>query len=169
MQHPATCALCDDSLSLQVWHRLDPAGFESTYSSEIKVEEYSYPLQAFDSLTVVIMHIFDLVACHRHCPLSSCRLWLPSVYSLSIHSMGSSVHVGLSLIVTSKSGMHELASSFASFQRLWWMELPSHLLLLNIMSPWCLNWLSELGVQVTQTWRLYEMEQSWQTIPPTSA
>jgi len=34
---------CDDPLSLQVWHRLDPAGFECMYSLEIKVEEYSYP------------------------------------------------------------------------------------------------------------------------------
>ena len=40
-----TCALCDDPLSLQVWHRLDPAGFECMYSLEIKVEEYSYPAQ----------------------------------------------------------------------------------------------------------------------------
>ena len=38
-----TCALYDDPLSLQVWHRLDPAGFECMYSLEIKVEEYSYP------------------------------------------------------------------------------------------------------------------------------
>jgi len=66
MQRPVTCALCDDSLSLQVWHRLDPAGFESTYLLEIKVEEYSYLIQAFDGLNVVVMCIFDLVTCHRH-------------------------------------------------------------------------------------------------------
>ena len=48
--------------------------------------------------------------------------------------MGNSLHVGLSMIIMSKSGMRKLANSFASFQRPWWMELLSHLLLLNIMS-----------------------------------
>jgi len=46
------------------------------------------------------------------------------------HLTGNSSHVGLSLsmIIVSESGMHNLANSFARFQRPWWVEWPSHLL-----------------------------------------
>jgi len=36
------------------------------------------------------------------------------------------------MVFTSEAGIRELANSFASFQRPWWMEWPSHLLWLNI-------------------------------------
>jgi len=63
------CAISRDGSALvQVWHRQDPAGFECTYSLDIKVEEakcllleHTYlarrPLVAPDGLTVVIVVI----------------------------------------------------------------------------------------------------------------
>ena len=56
---------------LQVWHRQDPAGFECTYSLEIKVEEVwnpllapKYPLLAPDGLTVVIVPEYSSAKCY---------------------------------------------------------------------------------------------------------
>jgi len=70
------CTLsCDDSALLQVWHRQDPAGFECTYSLDIKVEEakclllaHTYlarrPLVALDGLTVVIVPVYSSAKCY---------------------------------------------------------------------------------------------------------
>jgi len=50
------CAICgDDSGLLQVWHRQDPAGFECTYSLDLKAHKNSDPYLAPDGLTVVIV------------------------------------------------------------------------------------------------------------------
>ena len=62
--------------------------------------------------------------------------WLSSVYSrVWVHLMGNSSRVGLSMIITSDSGTHQLVKSFASFQHPRLMELPSHLLWLNLPLP----------------------------------
>jgi len=57
-------AFDDDSASLQVWHRQDPAGFECTYSLEIKVEGAKRLLVAPDGLTVVIMSQYSSAKCY---------------------------------------------------------------------------------------------------------
>jgi len=58
------CTSDDDSAFLQVWHRQDPAGFECTYSLDIKVEEDSYLLVAPDGLTVVIVPLYSPAKCY---------------------------------------------------------------------------------------------------------
>ena len=57
------CALSRDDSLLQVWHRQDPAGFECTYSLDIKIEN-SRPLLAPDGLTVVIVPVYSSVKCY---------------------------------------------------------------------------------------------------------
>ena len=54
----------DDSASLQVWHRQDPAGFECTYSLEIKVKAAKRLLLAPDGLTVVIVPEYSSAKCY---------------------------------------------------------------------------------------------------------
>ena len=44
----------DDSGSLQVWHRQDPAGFECSYSLDLDFDKSYYPVLAPDGLTVII-------------------------------------------------------------------------------------------------------------------
>jgi len=59
------CAVSrDDSALVQVWHRQDPAGFECTYSLDIKIEKYSYPFPAPDGLTVVIVPRYFSATCY---------------------------------------------------------------------------------------------------------
>jgi len=58
------CASDDDSALLQVWHRQDPAGFECTYSLDIKIGKDSYPLLAPDGLTVVIVPVYSSAKCY---------------------------------------------------------------------------------------------------------
>ena len=60
-----TCAVSrNHSVLLQVWHRQDPAGFECTYSLDIKIEENSYPFPAPDGLTVVIVPRYSSATCY---------------------------------------------------------------------------------------------------------
>jgi len=58
------CALYNNSALLQVWHQQDPAGFECTYSLDVKVEENSYPLLAPDGLTVIIVSESSSTKCY---------------------------------------------------------------------------------------------------------
>jgi len=66
------CAISHDySALLQVWHRQDPAGFECTYSLDIKIEKHwypflepTYPLPAPDGLTIVIVPVYSSAKCY---------------------------------------------------------------------------------------------------------
>ena len=48
-----------DSALVQVWHRQDTAGFECTYSLDLKVEEVWRPLLAPDGLTVIMLEFLS--------------------------------------------------------------------------------------------------------------
>ena len=67
----------------------------------------------------------------RHCPLSSCRLRLSSVYSRVWELIGRETL--RMLVFTSESGIHKLVNLFASCQRPRWMELTSHQHWFNIL------------------------------------
>jgi len=56
----------------------------------------------------------------------------PGIPRLRTRPTGNSSHLGLTMIPTSVSGLHELANLFPRFQRPRWIRLPSHLLRLNI-------------------------------------
>jgi len=47
-----------------IWHQLDPAGFECMYSLEIKVKEYLYPVPASDGVALVKLSILDPIVYH---------------------------------------------------------------------------------------------------------
>ena len=83
---------------------------------DIKPEEDLYPFLASDGLILVLVFLCVFMG-------------------LSIHPMGNSSPVGLATTLTSKSWPRKLVNSFASFQRPRWVELPSHLLWLNIPLP----------------------------------
>jgi len=59
------CAIFgDNSGLLQVWHWKDLAGFECTYSLDLKVDRNSIPFLAPDGLTVVIKHLSSSPTCY---------------------------------------------------------------------------------------------------------
>ena len=89
--------------------------------------------------------------------------------------MGNSLHVGLSMIITSGSGTHRLVKPFAvdgiALSPTQIESSPAD----RLIAPWhrygdtiCLfdvYRLSEMWVKDTQTWRLHEMEKGWRIIP----
>jgi len=60
------CALYDDSVVLQIWHRQDPAGFECRYSLDIK-SKHPYSFLTSDGLAVIIVPMNSASA--------TCYLW----------------------------------------------------------------------------------------------
>jgi len=158
----------------------DTAGFECTHSLDIKIEQESYPL-----LAPVIHGIMTL----PNFILSTLLTFQCIFTRMSAHPMGDSLHAGLGMTLTSESGTHEQADSFPSFQRPRCMQWSSHLLWLNIplatdsslfglktntqyislMSILVICTLLKFWVEEAQTWHLYEMEQSWRSIPLTLA
>ena len=89
--------------------------------------------------------------------------------------MGNSLHVGLSMVITSGSGTHRLVKPFAVDGIALSPTLIESSLADRLIAPWhrygdtiCLfdvYRLSEMWVKDTQTWRLYEIEKGWKIIP----